>query len=74
MFLPVVAHFASFGASSLDFKIVYHILSPEYLTYMNLQQAINLRIFEEFIAHGIEFAYPTQTLFMQREEGERSLS
>ncbi|MGV3538752.1 MAG: mechanosensitive ion channel family protein [Rufibacter sp.] len=58
------AHFSSYGDSSLDFEMVYYVLSDQYNTYMDIQQAINLRIFEEFQQRGIEFAYPTRTLFM----------
>jgi small-conductance mechanosensitive channel len=34
---------------------------------MNAQQKINLAIVERFAAEGIEFAYPTQTIFLARE-------
>ena len=60
------AHFKAYGAFSLDFEIVYYILSSDYNQYMDIQQAINLRIFEEFAKHGIEFAYPTQTVFVEK--------
>jgi small-conductance mechanosensitive channel len=32
---------------------------------MDIHQAINLRLRERFDAEGIEFAFPTQTLFVQ---------
>jgi len=60
------AHFAKYGPHSLDFEVVYHVLSPEYGRYMDLQQAINFRIHESFEALGVEFAYPTQTLWLAR--------
>ncbi|HVV55174.1 MAG TPA: mechanosensitive ion channel family protein [Mucilaginibacter sp.] len=65
-------HFSGFGASSLDFEFVYYIESPDYTTYMDKQQAIYLDIFAAFEAEGIEFAYPTQTLFLNREAVEES--
>jgi len=34
---------------------------------MNVQQAINLALMRAFAERGIEFAYPTQTLFVQKE-------
>ncbi|MGH8130464.1 MAG: mechanosensitive ion channel family protein [Steroidobacteraceae bacterium] len=52
-------HFASFGDFALIFEAVYFVLDPEYSTYMNIQQAINLRLLDEFAKRGIEFAYPT---------------
>ena len=58
------AHFQGFGDFSLNFEIVYYVLVPEYGTYMDIQQAINLAICSRFEQEGIEFAYPTQTLFL----------
>jgi small-conductance mechanosensitive channel len=56
------AHFAKYGAYSLDFEIVFHVLSADYGRYMDVQQQINFEIHEAFEALGVEFAYPTQTL------------
>jgi len=53
------AHFTGFGAFSLDFEAVYHVLDPSYELYMDIQQAINLRLHEELERLGVEFAYPT---------------
>ncbi|MGE3526922.1 MAG: mechanosensitive ion channel family protein, partial [Gemmatimonadales bacterium] len=61
------SHFQKYGDFSLDFETVYYVKSPDYNIYMDIQQAINLQIFEEFGKRGIEFAYPTQTLFVSRE-------
>lgn len=58
------SHFFEYGDFSLNFETVFHVLSPDYNTYMDIRQAINLRIFEEFGRRGIEFAYPTQTVFL----------
>ena len=60
------SHFASYGAHSLDFETVYYVLSADYNRYMDIQQAINLRIYREFGRLGIEFAYPTQKLYLTR--------
>lgn len=60
------AHFKSYGASSLDFEIVYIVSTPEYGVYMDVQQAINFALFERFAEAGIDFAYPTQTLYLSR--------
>lgn len=60
-------HFQSFGAYSLDFETVYYVTSSDYKLYMDIQQAVNLEIFRRFEEAGIEFAYPTQTLFVNKE-------
>jgi small-conductance mechanosensitive channel len=64
------AHFKGFAASSLDFEVVYYMTVPDYSTYMDVQQAINLRIVELFAADGIDFAYPTQTVHVVKETAE----
>lgn len=58
------AHFKQFGTSSLDFEVVYYVTTADYLTYMNIQQSINLRLVRAFSSRGIEFALPTQTVFV----------
>lgn len=59
-------HFATYGDFSLNFETVYFVNEPDYVKYMDIQQAINLRIFEAFAEKKIEFAYPTQTIFMEK--------
>ena len=61
------AHFKEFGDFSLNFETVYYVLVSDYNVYMDVQQAINLRLFEKFAAEGIEFAYPTQKLFVDSD-------
>ena len=55
-----------FSASSLDFEVIYFIESGDYSVYMNAQQEINLKIKEVFAKEGIEMAYPTQTLYLNK--------
>lgn len=57
------AHFASFGDFALLFEAVYYVLAADYNAYMNIQQAINLKLMDDFAARGIEFAYPTNKQF-----------
>lgn len=63
------SNFKEFGAFSLNYEVVYWMLDPDYNLYMDTQEAINLGIMETFEGEGIEFAFPTQTLFL--EGGER---
>ncbi|HEX7707479.1 MAG TPA: mechanosensitive ion channel family protein [Thermoanaerobaculia bacterium] len=62
------AHLIGFGDSSYDFEAVYWILSPQYLDFANTHQAVCLEIVRVFAASGIEFAYPTRTLFVSKQE------
>lgn len=58
------SHFARHATASLDFETVYFVLSAEFNRYMDIQQAINVRLHREFAALGVEFAYPTQKLLI----------
>lgn len=58
------AHFKEYGESSLNFEVVYYVLDPDYNVFMDIQQAINLGLFQRFAQERIEFAYPTRTLYM----------
>ena len=66
------SHFKSFGDFSLNFETVYYMLVPDYDTHMDVQEEINLELYRRFEEEGIEFAYPTQTLFV--DATTRSLS
>jgi len=63
------AHFQAYGDFALTFETVYFVLGPDFNLYMDCQQAINLHIHERFEEEGIEFAYPTQTLFLVKGGG-----
>ena len=60
------SHFKEYGDFALVFESVYYVEGPDYNEYMDIQQAVNLQIHEQFEQQGIEFAYPTQTLFVQK--------
>jgi len=61
-------HFATYGDFSLNFEFVYYVIGADYVKYMDTQQKINLEVYQEFEKRGLEFAYPTQTLFVNKEE------
>jgi small-conductance mechanosensitive channel len=60
------AHFAAYGDYALQFEIVYYVEGGDYLKYMEIQQQINLSIMEAFSREKIEFAYPTQTVYVNK--------
>jgi len=60
------AHFFEFADFSLIYEIVYYIKGSDYNKYMDIQQEINFKLKDEFEKQSIEFAYPTQTLFMEK--------
>lgn len=60
------SNFSSFGDFSLNFETVYYVKSGDYNIYMDIQQQINLLIMEHFEKLGIEFAFPSQTIYMEK--------
>lgn len=57
-------HLARFNNFSIDYECVFYVLSSDYNKYMDIQQEINLQIHQVFEDMGVEFAYPTQKLFV----------
>jgi small-conductance mechanosensitive channel len=50
------AHFFAFGDWSLKFEVVYFVLDPDFNKYMDIQQNINLAIYEAFRKNEIYLA------------------
>lgn len=63
------SHLKTFAPYSIDYEVVFFTLVPDYLVMMDIRQAINLQIHREFQERGIQFAYPTQTLNVNKGEG-----
>jgi small-conductance mechanosensitive channel len=64
------AHFKAYGDSALEFEVVYYVLAPDYSRYMDIQESINLALFRRFEEEGVEFAYPTRTLYLRSQGGD----
>ncbi len=60
------AHFATYGDFSLNFEIVYFVTNPDFKVFRDVQQSINFKLYDEFAKLGVEFAYPTQTIFLEK--------
>lgn len=61
------SHLALLGPSSVDFETVYHLDTSDYGVYMDIKQQIHLALLKKFKAEDIEFAYPTQTLKVDKD-------
>jgi len=59
-------HFRDYGDFSLNYEVVFFINSPDYNVYMDLRQKINLAIYKAFEKEKISFAYPTQTIHLEK--------
>jgi len=55
-----------YGDYALQFETVYYVKSPDYNIYIDIQQSIYFAIHEAFEREQINFAYPTQKLFVEQ--------
>lgn len=62
------AHLSKFSESSIDFEVVYIMQTADYNTYMDVQQSINLQLFDRFAAEEIEFSSPSRSVFIRSTE------
>lgn len=59
-------HLKQLADSALVFEVAYDVLSREYMDFMDLQEKINLNLLKAFAKEKISFAYPTQTIQLQK--------
>jgi len=59
-------HFKEYADSSLNFEVVYYAKTSDYKEYLDVRHQINMEIYRKFEEEKIEFAYPTQTLFVNK--------
>lgn len=58
-------HFTTFGDSALLFDVVFYVETSDYAAFLDIQQKVNFELMDKFSEMSIEFAYPTQTLYMK---------
>lgn len=59
-------HFTEYADSALIFEVVMFINSKEMTDYLEARQKVNLEIYKRFAKEKIEFAYPTQTIHLEK--------
>ena len=59
-------HLKTFGDSALEFEFVYYVNSDNYNEYTQAQHELHMSMKEWFEKEKIEFAYPTQTIFIKK--------
>ena len=57
---------SNLGDFSVDFETVYYMEDPDYNLFMSAKEKLLQSIIERFGKEGIEFAYPTRTVFIQK--------
>jgi small-conductance mechanosensitive channel len=61
--------FTGFGASSLDYEVLFDIVVDNIAEANRSFQQVGLAVYRLFNERGIEFAYPTQTTFTAAPDG-----
>lgn len=59
------AHVDGFGASSVDFEVVYFVESSDFVNHMDVKEAILMDLFDIVEDEGLAFAYPTMALHVK---------
>lgn len=59
-------HLLNFSDWALRFEVVFYMTVPDYSSYADVQQAINLAIIERFDEMGVDFASPTRPFYDPR--------
>ena len=68
---PVRVRFVGYGAYSLDIEIFVYLLCSDQDTFLAIQEEILLRIADIVTACGAEFAFPSQTTYLEMSATER---
>lgn len=58
--------FESFGDFSLNLRVIYWIPEENYAKYLEIKNNINISIKKEFEKEKIEFAFPSQTVYLSK--------
>lgn len=59
-------HFFEFGDFSLNLEIVYYHPNADYADYLDAREKISFYLKEKFDAEGLEFAFPSQTVYLEK--------
>ncbi|MBN2189913.1 MAG: mechanosensitive ion channel family protein [Candidatus Aureabacteria bacterium] len=63
-------YWKGYGSYSLDILTIHWCKYLEYEKYLQCMEDINFKIKEAFEKEGIEFAFPSQTLYVQNQDGK----
>ena len=61
--------FINFGAYSLDIEVLAYVNSTDWAEFLGIREDIFLRIMDIIQASGTGFAFPSQTLYMGKDDG-----
>ncbi|MGD9559639.1 MAG: mechanosensitive ion channel family protein [Oscillospiraceae bacterium] len=67
-----IVRFSDLAAYSLDIRVIFYTSVPDFAGHLRIRERINYALVEMAEKHGIAFAFPSQTLYLQPEDdGEK---
>lgn len=64
---PPKVFFNEFNDTSLNIYMTYRVKPADYWLFQAVNERVNLEMMKRFEAEGIEFAFPTQTLYVKKD-------
>ncbi len=64
---PPRVYFSDFNDWALNIYMSYWVKPPNYWLYQEVNERVNFQIMKCFEAEGIEFAFPSQTLYLKKD-------
>lgn len=64
---PPRVYFSDFNDWALNIYMSYWVKPPDYWLYHEVNEQVNLEIMKRFEAERIEFAFPSQTLYVKKD-------
>lgn len=65
---PPRVYFSELNSDSLNIMFIYWYHPPDYWAYMQFTEWVNHEILNRFNQEGIDFAFPTQTLYLAGDQ------
>ncbi len=65
---PPRIYFNDFNDASLNIIMIYWYQPPAYWDFLAFNEKVNMQILQRFNAEGIDFAFPTQTIYVANDE------
>ncbi len=65
---PPRVFFSEFNDASLNILMIYWFHPPDYFQYLAFGQKVNMEILKRFNEEGIDFAFPTQSIYLANDD------
>lgn len=65
---PPRVYFSEFNDCSLNIYMTYWVKPPNWWLFQEVNERVNFEMMKRFETEGIEFAFPTQTMYLKKDE------